>query len=95
LPYLIELGAEDAQRRFLPAGTAHGELDVRADGCDGPRIATAALPATPAADGFAVVEAAWSAPVDGARELCIRFSGDTRPAMWVLDTVTLLPDSVE
>jgi len=95
LPYLFQLGAEDAQRRFLPAESAHGELDVRLDGCDGPRIASAPLPATPAADGFAEVEAAWSTPVDGARELCIRFSGDTRPAMWVLDTITLLPASVE
>jgi len=95
LPYLIELGAEDAQRRFLPAGTAHGELDVRADGCDGPRIASAPLPAAPATDGFAVVEAAWSAPAGGARNLCIRFSGDTRPAMWVLDTITLLPATTE
>ena len=95
LPYLFQLGAEEAQRRFLPAETAHGELDIRVDGCEGPRIASAPLPAAPAADGFAVVEAAWSTPVDGARELCIRFSGDTRPAMWVLDTITLLPASVE
>ena len=50
---------------------------------------------SPDNERFAVVEAAWSTPVRGARELCIRFSGDTRPAMWVLDTVTLLPDSVE
>ena len=65
------------------------------DGCDGPRIASAPLPASPAADGFAVVEAAWSSPVEGARDLCIRFSGDTRPAMWVLDTLTLLPAATE
>ena len=79
----------------LPARTAHGELDIRIDGCDGPRIASAPLPASPAADGFAVVEAAWSSPVEGARDLCIRFSGDTRPAMWVLDTLTLLPAATE
>ncbi len=95
LPYLFQLGAEEAQRRFLPADTAHGELDIRAGGCDGPRIASAPLPATPAEDGFAVVEAAWTAPAEGARELCIRFSGDTRPAMWVLDTITLLPAPAE
>ena len=95
LPYLFQLGAEDAQRRTLPARTAHGELDIRIDGCDGPRIASAPLPASPAADGFAVVEAAWSSPVEGARDLCIRFSGDTRPAMWVLDTLTLLPAATE
>ena len=95
LPYLFQLGADDAQRRFLPAETAHGELDIRADGCEGPRVASAPLPSTPAADGFEVVEAMWSSPVDGPRDLCIRFSGDTRPAMWVLDTITLLPGSIE
>ena len=91
LPYLIQLGAEDAKRRFLPAETAHGELDVRIDGCDGPRLASAPLPATPEADGFVTVHAALPAASDGLHDLCIRFSGDTRPAMWVLDRITLLP----
>ena len=91
LPYLIQLGAEDAKRRFLPAETAHGELDVRIDGCDGPRLASAPLPATPEADGFVTVHAALPAGSDGLHDLCIRFSGDTRQAMWVLDRITLLP----
>ena len=91
LPYLVQLGAEDAKRRFLPAETAHGELDVRIDGCDGPRLASAPLPATPEADGFVTVHAALPAASDGLHDLCIRFSGDTRPAMWVLDRITLLP----
>ena len=90
LPYLIQLGAEDGKRRFLPAQSAHGELDVRIDGCDGPRLATAPLPAAPDADGFVTLRAGLAAPARGLRDLCIRFSGDTRPAMWVLDRITLL-----
>lgn len=95
LPYLIQLGAEDGKRRFLPARTAHGELDIRLDDCDGPLLATAPLPAGPDGDGFATVQAALSAPVSGLHDLCIRFSGDTRPAMWVLDRITLLPSLPE
>jgi hexosaminidase len=35
------------------------------------------------------------APTTGLRDLCIRFTGDTRPAMWVLDRITLLPSTPE
>ena len=48
------------------------------------------LPANPGADGFLELEAAI-APRDAATDLCIRFTGDTRPDMWVLDHVELLP----
>jgi len=95
LPYLIQLGADDAKRRFLPAETAHGELDVRTGGCAGPRLATAPLPAAPGADGFARLRVALPSPAHGFDDLCIRFSGDTRPAMWVLDRITLLPSTPE
>ena len=95
LPYLIQLGAEDAKRRFLPAETAHGELDIRIDGCEGRRLVTAPLPAVPGNDGFITVQASLPAPAEGPHDLCIRFSGDTRPAMWVLDRITLLPSKQE
>ena len=95
LPYLIQLGAEDAKRRFLPAETAQGELDIRIDGCEGPRIATAPLPAAPEQDGFTTLHASLPTPASGTHDLCIRFTGDTRPDMWVLDRVTLLPSTQE
>ena len=95
LPYLIQLGAEDSKRRFLPAESAHGELDIRMEGCEGPRLASAPLPAAPDDDGFITVHASLPMPANGLRDLCIRFSGDTRPAMWVLDRITLLPSTTE
>ena len=92
LPYLFQLSeSEERGRKFLPAESAHGELDVRADGCDGPRIASVPLPAGPDADGFVTVEAPVITPATGTRDLCIRFSGDMRPAMWVLDRIELVP----
>lgn len=95
LPYLIQLGAEDTKRRFLPAETKHGELDIRIDGCEGTRLLTTPLPAAPGDDGFITVQASLPAPAAGLHNLCIRFSGDTRPAMWVLDRITLIPSKQE
>lgn len=95
LPYMFQLGEEDAKRRFLPAETAYGELDIRINDCEGPRLAAAPLPATPDADGFATVQARLPSPATGFHDLCIRFSGDTRPDMWVLDRITLLPSTPE
>jgi len=90
LPYIIDQSEEEnARRRFLPARSAHGELDIRAGSCDGERIATAPLPARPDADGFITLHAPLLHHTDKTEALCIRFSGDFRPDMWVLDRVTL------
>lgn len=93
LPYIFNQSAkEDAARKFLPAHSAHGELVIKRDSCDGETIATAALPVRPGADGFTTLRAALKPAPDAPHSLCIRFSGDFRPDMWVLDRITLLPD---
>ncbi|MFT3763650.1 MAG: family 20 glycosylhydrolase [Pseudoxanthomonas sp.] len=92
LPYAIDQSAkENAARKFLPARSAHGELDVRAGSCDGETVAAAPLPAQPDADGFIVLRTPLSRAFAASDSLCIRFSGDFRPQMWVLDRITLLP----
>ena len=48
-------------------------------------------PAAPDADGFVNLEAKVK-PTRDQQDLCIYFTGDTRPAMWVLDRVTLQPE---
>ena len=89
IPYFFQLAHEESSRTFQPARTAYGELEVRA-GCSGPLLATQPLPARPQADGFVTLRAPLQdAPADA--DLCIRFTGDTRPTMWVLDRVTLIP----
>lgn len=87
MPYLFELAHDEKLRTFEPATRAHGELRVRA-GCDGPVLAEAALPAQPDADGFVILDAKLAPHADTA-DLCLVFTGDTRPTMWVLDAVTL------
>lgn len=89
IPYFFQLAHDEKSRGFKPAQTAHGELTLHA-GCDGPLLASAPLPAQPGADGFFdLTLPLHDAPA--AADLCMRFTGDTRPTMWVLDRVTLQP----
>lgn len=93
IPYFFQLAHDEPSRTFQPATTTHGELELRA-GCDGPLLATVPLPAHPDADGFLTLRApVRNAPA--AADLCIRFTGDTRPTMWVLDRVTLVPAALD
>nr|WP_310093666.1 family 20 glycosylhydrolase [Pseudoxanthomonas sacheonensis] len=89
MPYYFQLAHDEPARKFKPAASANGELEIRA-GCDGAALATVPLPAAPDADGFITLKAPLEATT-GAQNLCIFFTGDTRPAMWVLDRVTLHP----
>jgi len=63
--------------------------NIHADGCGGERIASVPLPAAPGADGFVELVAALPEGTAGKHDLCLRFTGDTRPQMWVLDRATL------
>ena len=89
IPYYFQLAHDEKARHFEPARSAHGEMDIHADGCGGERIASAPLPAAPGADGFVDIVAELPKDVAGRHDLCVRFTGDTRPAMWVLDRATL------
>ncbi len=89
IPYNFQLAGDEKSRRFQPAVTEHGELKVSA-GCDGPVLASAPLPANADADGFLTLALPITATTQ-TQDLCVVFTGDTRPAYWVLDRITLLP----
>lgn len=91
IPYFFQLAHDEPHRTFKPATTTHGELELHA-GCDGPLLARLPLPAQPDADGFLTLRAPLHNAPDKA-DLCLWFTGDTRPTMWVLDRVTLLPQN--
>ncbi|MEN4903886.1 family 20 glycosylhydrolase [Luteimonas sp. TWI1437] len=94
MPYAFQLAHDEPQRTFLPARTAHGELQVQGEGCAGPVLATVPLPAAPDADGFVSLDVPLDTGALASRrttDLCLRFTGDTRPTMWVVDAVTLQP----
>ena len=91
IPYFFQLAHDEPHRTFKPAATPNGEFELHA-GCDGPALASLPMPAQTDADGFVTLRAPLrDAPAT--TDLCLWFTGDTRPAMWVLDRVTLLPAS--
>ena len=87
IPYNFQLAHDEPSRRFAPARTAHGELEILAD-CKGTPLVSVPLPAAPGADGFVELRAPLHAAAPRA-DLCIRFTGDTRPALWTLDWIQL------
>lgn len=89
IPYYFQLAHDEPHRRFEPARSAHGELDIHADGCSGQRVASVPLPAAPGPDGFIELDVPLAQSLSGRQDLCLRFTGDTRPRMWVIDQVTL------
>ena len=91
IPYYFQLAHDESNRHFEKPRRAHGEMMVRRGDCTGAPIAEVALPAKPDADGFITLEATLPRSVAGTADLCINFTGDTRPTMWVLDEVTLQP----
>ena len=90
MPYYFQLAHDEPSRTFLPAETAHGELLVQAGGCKGKTVARLPLPAQTGADGFVELEMALPEGT-ASGDLCFTATGDTRPRMWALDQVTLLP----
>lgn len=91
IPYYFQLAHDEPNRRFEAATRAHGEMKIRRGDCRGPALAEVALPASPDADGFVRLQARLPPGSGGIEDLCINFTGDTRPSMWVLDNVTLEP----
>jgi hexosaminidase len=90
IPYYFQLAGDEPNRKFQPARSAHGELDLR-DGCDGELLASVPLPAAPGRDGFLDLRLPLPAGHPAKADLCLVFTGDTRPTMWVLDSVRLVP----
>ncbi len=91
IPYYFQLAHDEKNRKFEPARTAHGELEIRASGCKGDVLASAPLPADTDADGFIDISAPLPESIAGQQDLCILLTGDTRPQMWVVDRVDLVP----
>ncbi|SEM38463.1 hexosaminidase [Pseudoxanthomonas sp. GM95] len=89
IPYFFELAHDEYLRTFKKAKTAYGELELR-DGCDGAVLGSVPLPKDPGADGFQTLDIPLKAAPSQAN-LCVYFTGDTRPNMWVLDRMTLIP----
>lgn len=70
--------------------STEGELEIHADACDGPLLASLPLAGVTQAKGQVRLDASIAAPVGtGVRDLCIVATGDPREGQWALGRVTL------
>jgi hexosaminidase len=91
IPYNFGLLKEDeAKRLYRKPKARYGEFEVRA-GCEGRVLASVPLPQNPGKDGFIELQAPLRVGAEQITDLCMTFSGDTRPQMWVLDRIELQP----
>ncbi|WP_026359521.1 family 20 glycosylhydrolase [Sphingomonas sp. PR090111-T3T-6A] len=89
VPFNYQLGADIASVKFRAPETPDGELEVRQDRCDGPRIAS--IPLAPAArsDGVTTLSGPLAAAVQGTHDLCMTFTQKAPDPLWLLDRLTL------
>jgi hexosaminidase len=89
VPFNFQIGRDIESIHLNPPRTAAGELEVRADRCDGAPIAV--LPLAPAAgnDAVTVLPATALARQSGAHSLCFRFAQRRLDPLWTIDWVQL------
>jgi len=86
LPFNFEIGA-DAQK--IPVGDARsaiGELEIRADNCSSPPLATLALTSNTT---LITLPAVQLPPLPGRHDVCLRFARPALDPMWALDWVEI------
>ncbi len=87
VPYAFQLWHDEPHRKFVAAKSTHGEFEVRA-GCEGDVIGKADLPADTGPSGILDLDVPLTATA-GRHDLCMIFTGDTRPATWVVAEAAL------
>ncbi|WBO21858.1 family 20 glycosylhydrolase [Sphingomonas abietis] len=89
VPFNFALGADIASVTFRPPATPAGELEIRQDSCDGPRIAVIPLAPATASTGVTSLSAPLAAAVQGTHDLCMTFTQRTPDPLWLLDRLIL------
>ena len=90
VPFNFRIGTDRDKIHLLPPAGRDGELQIRADRCDGTPILS--LPLTAAIGNQALTR--LSAPLRGLRgrhDLCFRFTGDKIDPLWVINWIELAP----
>ena len=91
VPFNFQVGADRDKIHFRPPATPNGEFEVRADGCDGRRIAV--LPLAPAVVNPGVTRLVADLPVSASKsDLCITYTARGPDPLWAIDTVELLAE---
>ena len=89
VPFNYQLGADIASVKFRKPETPDGELEVRQDSCDGPRIASIPLAPATRSDGVTTLSGPLAMPVRGTHDLCMTFTQKAPDPLWLLDRLTL------
>jgi hexosaminidase len=91
VPFNFQLGRDIEAIRLHPPRTPSGELEVRADGCDGEPLAVLPLAPAAGADTVTVLPPASLPHLSGAHTLCLRFTQRTLDPLWAIDWLQLSP----
>ncbi|WP_454882872.1 family 20 glycosylhydrolase [Sphingomonas oryzagri] len=89
VPFNFSLGADMASVTFGRPQTEAGELEVRQDSCEGPRIAVVPLAPATRSSGVTTLSAPLRMPVSGTHDLCMTFTQRIPDPLWLLDRLTL------
>jgi hexosaminidase len=87
VPFNFQLGADRDRIELREPATEAGELEVRANGCDGRLIAILPLREAAQADGVSALSQALPRQPEGKTDLCFRFTASALDPLWVLDWV--------
>jgi len=90
VPYNFQFGDGPVDYRPRPPHSPEGELEVRADSCEGAPIASLSL--APAAGNFATTELSATLPVrPGRHDLCFTFTAKGQDPLWAIEWLKLEP----
>jgi hexosaminidase len=89
LPFNYEIGADAAKLRVGDARSAAGELEIHADGCDTPALATLPLAAAAHSRDVTTLPALNLPRLPGKHDLCLRFARPRLDPLWALDWVEI------
>jgi hexosaminidase len=89
VPFNFQIGAALKEIKFQKPATPAGELEVRAGGCGGERIAVLPLAAAAGNHGVTKLPPAAIQPRMGKHDLCFTFTQKGVDPLWVLHSVEL------
>ncbi|MGH7128440.1 MAG: beta-N-acetylhexosaminidase, partial [Planctomycetaceae bacterium] len=89
VPFNFQIGADRDQIELPEPRTATGELEVRANGCDGRLLAVMPLEQAAESNEVTVLAQEFAEPQDARTDLCFRFTADKLDPMWAIDWIEL------
>ncbi|MDP5279652.1 family 20 glycosylhydrolase [Sphingomonas sp. DG1-23] len=90
VPFNFQIGKDIDGIKFAAPATPEGEFEVRAGGCEGPRVAT--LPLAPAAGNPGLTRLTGAlVPRAGNDTLCVTYTAKGVEPMWAVDAIELIP----